>query len=128
MNLNDFSPVLMAVVNAVLFALLPVLVVALIAALVGFTRKQWALFKASQPVLAEQLALYARIAVQASEQAGLAGLIDSKKQYALEITSRWLSQNGITGIDVELIKAEIERQVREMKTTDRFLNGPLATG
>jgi hypothetical protein len=122
MNLHEFPPVLISVVNAVLMVFLPTLAVTLIVALVGFIKKEWALFKAAQPTVADQLAMYARIAVEAAQQAGAAGLIASKKDYALEITTRWLDQNGLSGLDVELIEAEIERQVRDMK-----LNAPALT-
>ncbi len=112
--MNEISPVLIAVINAILMAALPTLAVTLIGAIGAWARKEWALFKAAQPTFANQLATYARIAVEAAEQAGLAKLIASKKEYAVEITVRLLSQAGLNGIDVELIEAEIERQVGKM--------------
>lgn len=121
MNLNEFSPVVIAILNAVLLALFPTLVVAALAALVGFTRKEWAAFKAAQPTLAAQLETYTKIAVEAAEQAGAAELITSKKDYAIEIVVRWLSSVGLNGIDVELIEAEIERQVRKMNKSADLL-------
>ena len=121
MNLNDFSPVLISVVNAVLIAFLPTLAVTIVAAVVGFTKKEWALFKAAQPTVADQLAVYARIAVQAAEQAGVAELVDDKKKYALDIAARWLDQSGLKGIDLNLIEAEIERQVGEMNLSTPIL-------
>lgn len=120
--MNEISPVIIAVINAILMAAAPTLVVALIGALVGWTRKEWALFKATQPTIADQLAMYARIAVEAAEQAGLAKLIASKKEYAIEITVRLLSQVGLNGIDVELIEAEIERQVGKMNFQKSLLS------
>jgi hypothetical protein len=80
-----------------------------------FARKQWSLFKATQPTLADQLSFYAKIAVEAAEQAGLAKIVTDKKEYAIDIVIRWLDANGLNGVDVELIAAEIERQVREMQ-------------
>ncbi len=127
MNLLEISPIVVSVINAILMAALPALVVVLIAAVVGWTRKEWALFKAAQPGLADQLAMYAKIAVEAAEQAGLAELVTDKKAYALEIATRWLAQKGLEGIDVELIEAEIERQVREMKLA-RVSESPLSLG
>ncbi len=121
--MNEFSPILVSVVNALLFALLPVLVLALIGALTGFVRKQWEQLKLYKPGLADQVSLYARIAVEAAEQAGLAKLIEDKKLYAIDIVSRWLAQNGLDGIDIELIEAEIERQVREMHNRQTQLHG-----
>jgi hypothetical protein len=110
----EISTIVVNVINAILMIALPTLVVAVIAAVVGWTRKEWALFKAAQPGLADQLAMYVKIAVEAAEQAGLAQLVSDKKAYALEIATRWLAQKRLNGIDVELIEAEIERQVREM--------------
>lgn len=120
--MNEISPVLIAVGNAILMAALPVLVVTMIAAIGGWARKEWALFKAAQPTISDQLAMYARIAVEAAEQAGLAKLIASKKEYAIEIVVRLLSQVGLNGIDVELIEAEIERQVGKMNFQKSLLS------
>ena len=114
MNLNEFTPIFTSVINAILFTALPLLVIALIVAVTAWSRKEWALFKSSQPSLADQLSAYAKIAVEAAEQAGLAKLIADKKEYAVKIVIYWLSQVGLNGIDVRLIEAEIERQVREM--------------
>lgn len=120
--MNEISPIVINVLNALLMAALPALVVALIAAVVGFARKEWALFKAAQPVLADKVAFYVRIAVQAAEQAGLAGLVDDKKAYAIQVATRWLAQVGLNGINVVLIEAEIERQVREMNLNNEALS------
>ncbi len=117
MNLNELSPILVSIVNSLLLAALPVLVGAIVNALLAWGRVQWANLKASQPLVADQVAFYVRIAVEAAQQAGIAKLITDKKAYALDITLRWLSQNGLDGIDIELIEAEIERQVRDMKST-----------
>lgn len=119
--MNEFFPIGISVLNAILMAALPALVVALIAAVVGFARKEWALFKAAQPGLAEKVAFYTRIAVQAAEQAGLAGLVKDKKEYAINIVILWMAQIGLNGIDVELIAAEVERQVREMNLNNETL-------
>lgn len=117
MNLNELSPILVSIVNSLLLAALPVLVGAIVNALLAWGRVQWANLKASQPLVADQVAFYVRIAVEAAQQAGIAKLITDKKAYALDIALRWLSQNGLDGIDIELIEAEIERQVRGMKST-----------
>ena len=120
--MNEISPIVISVLNAILMAALPALVVALIAAVIGFARKEWALFKAAQPVLADKVSFYVRIAVQAAEQAGLAGLVDDKKAYAIQVAIRWLAQVGLNGINVVLIEAEIERQVREMNLNNEALS------
>jgi type II secretory pathway component PulK len=112
--MNELSPILISVVNAVLLVALPVLVVSVVAAIGAFARRQWEMFRITKPDLASQIAVYARIAVEAAEQAGLAKLIEDKKQYAIEIVIRWLNTVGLSGIDVELIEAEVERQVGEL--------------
>lgn len=113
--MNDFMPVVVGIVNAILMTLLPVLAAALIAAVVGWTRKEFALLKQAQPQLCAQMEMYAKIAVAAAEQAGAADIISDKKEYAIDIVSGWLEQTGWGGVNVNLIAAEIERQVREMK-------------
>ncbi len=125
MNVNEFVPILVAALNAVLVVALPALVVVLTGAAYAYLRKTWAEFKEKQPVLAIQLASYARIAVEAAEQAGAAKLIEDKKKYAVEIVSRWLEQVGLQGIDIALIEAEIERQVRKINAgaLGKYANG-----
>lgn len=112
--MQDYMPVIASVVNSVLVVLLPVIVVAVIGVLYAYARKAWAQIESARPELAQQLAMYARIAVEAAEQAGLAKLIDDKKTYATEIVVRWLETKGLGWVDIPLIEAEIERQVGEM--------------
>jgi hypothetical protein len=113
--MNELTPIIISVANAVLIIALPAVAVAVVGALVVWSRKTWAQFKASQPTVAEQLAFYVRIAVEAAEQAGLGKLVTDKKAYALAIARQWLFSVGLQNIQIELIEAEIERQVREMK-------------
>ena len=112
--MQDYMTVIASVVNSVLVVLLPVIVVAVIGVLYAYARKVWAQIESARPELAQQLAMYARIAVEAAEQAGLAKLIDDKKTYATEIVVRWLETKGLGWVDIPLIEAEIERQVGEM--------------
>ena len=114
----EFQEIGVKVLNAVLMAALPALAVSLTGAVIAWARKTWAEFKRTEPGIADQVAFYARIAVEAAEQAGAAKLVEDKKRYALDIAQRWLEQNGLGDIDVELIAAEIERQVRAMKQDD----------
>jgi hypothetical protein len=112
--MNELLPILVTVVNAILLVGLPVLVVAGIVSVSAWGRVQWAKVKAMQPTLAEQVEAYARIGVDAAEQAGLKQLIADKKIYAVGVAARWLAQVGLNNIDVELIAAEVERQVGAM--------------
>jgi hypothetical protein len=66
--------------------------------------------------LYEQVEIYARIAVEAAQQAGIAKIVDDKKQYAVEITQGWLDQAGLQGVNARLIAAEVERQYAIMKS------------
>lgn len=123
--MQDYMPVIASVVNSVLVVLLPVIVVAVIGVLYAYARKAWAQIESARPELAQQLAMYARIAVEAAEQAGLAKLIDDKKTYATEIVVRWLETKGLGWVDIPLIEAEIERQVGEM---NRLKDAPIGAG
>lgn len=121
--MNEFQEIGVSVLNALLMAVLPALAVALTGAAVTWARKTWAEFKAQEPKLADQVAFYVRIAVEAAEQAGAAKLIADKKTYALNIAQTWLEKNGLGGVDASLIAAEIERQVRAMKQEQVFRYG-----
>jgi hypothetical protein len=98
--------------------LLPVLVAAAAGALATWARIQWAQFKAKQPDFADILARYARIAVEAAQQA----FDDNaqRKEYAVKIIYQWLEQAGIKGVLVALVEAEIERQVGLKKSDAAF--------
>lgn len=113
--------ILTGVLNAILMAALPALAVAACGALAVWARKVWAELKASQPDVADIVARYARIAVEAAEQAGAAKLIDDRKAYAIHVIYAWLEEVGLQGINVELIEAEIERQVGLAKSEKAIL-------
>ena len=97
-------------IEALLLAFAPVLASMAAAALFALTRKLWAEFKATQPDAAYWLEQAATLAVQAAEQAGMAGYIQDKKQYALEVAQRYLDAKGVK-IDVQLISDAIEAAV-----------------
>ena len=97
-------------IESLLLAFAPVLASLAAAALVALVRKWWAEFKQAQPDAAFWLEQAASMAVQAAEQAGMAGYIQDKKQYALEVAQRYLDAKGIK-IDVELISDAIEAAV-----------------
>ena len=55
------------------------------------------------------------LAVKAAEQANLAGLIESKKDYAIEFAQKALDERGFSFVDVEfLVNTLIEAAVYEM--------------
>lgn len=97
----------------------PLLVPFIIALLIAQTRRAWAAVIKEQPDVAYYLSRAAQIAVVAAEQAGIAGIIDDKKKYALEVAERWLVENKIT-IDLHLIDAAIEAAVYEQLTANKL--------
>jgi hypothetical protein len=107
----DLSAILSKVLEAVLIALLPPLAVALLSFIIGHARKVWAEFKMTSPSTAEYLEAAAQFAVIAAEQLGIAGLMEEKKSYAIEVAQAYLAQAGVKNIDVALISAAIERAV-----------------
>jgi hypothetical protein len=58
-----------------------------------------------------------RIAVSAAEQSGLAGLIEDigeeKKRWAIDAAERFLAQNGLGGLDLDVLADMIESEVRK---------------
>jgi hypothetical protein len=109
----DWMPVLSKVIEAILIAILPPLVVALITFLIAKAKDAWARAKQWNPTVTEYIEQAARFAVQAAEQAGAAELIKDKKQYAIQIAEAWLAANHIT-TDIDLIDAAIEKAVLEL--------------
>lgn len=108
----DWNLILANVLTEVLAYLLPLLVVALVSAIVTWAVKQWGLAKQANPALTEVLEQAALIAVRAAEQAGLSGLIKDKKKYAISIVEAWLKKQGLP-IDINVIMAAIEAAVWE---------------
>ena len=108
-----WMPVLSKVIEAILIAILPPLVVALITFLIAKAKEVWARAKQWNPTVTDYIEKAARFAVQAAEQAGAAALIEDKKQYAIQIAEAWLVANHIT-TDIDLIDAAIEKAVLEL--------------
>lgn len=113
----EWMPILSKVIEAILIAILPPLVVALITFLIVKAKEAWARAKDWNPTVTEYLEKAARFAVQAAEQAGAADLIEDKKQYAIQIAEAWLEANHIT-TDLHLIDAAIEKAVLELFNSD----------
>jgi hypothetical protein len=109
------------ITNPILAAILPVLVAAIAGALVVWAKTRWEAYKAKQPDIADTLARYAKIAIEAAGQA----LNDNpaRKAYAVKLICAWLDQIGIHDVPVDLIDAEIERQVGIKKTMDALYRG-----
>ena len=97
-------------IENVLLAFLPVLASLAVGALYAWARKTWAQFKEHSPDIAYILEEAASMAVMAAEQAGAAGYITEKKEYALGIAQAFLNAKGIK-IDLALLDAAIEAAV-----------------
>ena len=106
----DWMPILSKVLEAVLIALLPPLAVGLVGLVVALFRKWWIQAKEYAPQITDLLEEAAKLAVRAAEQAGIAELIEDKKQYAIQIVELWLEARGVT-VDIDLIDAAIEAAV-----------------
>jgi hypothetical protein len=111
----DWNVILSNVLEAVLILVLPAVAVAITRWLWAQASIIWHTIEQSRPGLADVLAQVSAFAVAAAEQAGIGGLIDDKKKYALEIAEKWLAENNIT-IDLELVSAAIEVAVSETTT------------
>jgi hypothetical protein len=114
MNINELM-------NAILASLLPVLVASMTGALIVWAKTRWDAFKSDRPDLADILARYAKIAVEAAEQA----LQDNglRKEMAMNLVYAWLERAGLGEISQDLVEAEIERQVGLKKENAKFYPG-----
>jgi hypothetical protein len=97
------------VLQAVLMAVLPALAVALLRWLLTIGRRESQ--KLDQQTMAT-LRWLAGMAVKAAEQSKLAGLIEDKKQYALDFLEAWFKRRGIA-LDLDTLSLAIEAAVIE---------------
>lgn len=118
--MSEFQEIGASVLNAILLAALPTLAVALTGATLVWARKTWAEFRSTQPSVADLVAMYVRIGVEAAEQAGAAKSVANKKAYAMNVARLWLEKHGLGNVDIELISAEVERQVWAMKASQKI--------
>lgn len=77
-------------------------------------KKVEAQLEAWKPKLYDDLREAVHIAVLAAEQAGAAGLIENKKQYAMNIAQLWLDEQGWDEIDFDLLESTIEAAVLDL--------------
>ncbi len=98
------------IIQAVLLAIIAAIVPSLVKWLQAQAAYQLVRAKHYQPELTAYLTECATFAVRAAEQSALAGLIENKKQYALEVGEKWLATKGII-IDLHLLEAAIEKAV-----------------
>lgn len=105
---------LQAFLQELLVLIAPIIAGFVAAALTALTKKWLAELEASKPKLADAIRQAVSLAVQAAEQAGVAGLIEEKKEYALSIAESWLDQNGWDEIDLVILSAAIEAEVNRL--------------
>lgn len=98
--------------EGVLLAIAPVLASMVAAWLIAQVKTAWAKAREAAGEWVWVLDAIADKAVQAAEQANMAGLIQDKKAYALDLAQQFLSEQGYK-IDVSLIDAAIEAAVLE---------------
>ncbi len=104
-------------IQELLLAFAPVIAALVAGFLIAQIKLLMEKIKAQRPDVYEQMIWVVSTAVKAAEQAGAAGLITEKKQYALDYVQNWLTEKGLK-IDVSLISAAIEAAVYEE------INGP----
>ena len=95
----------------ILAAVLPILAVFVAKYLQAAIGKYVAEAEAQYPDIFSVVEMVAAQVVAAAEQAGAAGFIDSKIDYALEMAARWLAEYDFD-IDLDLIRAAIEAEVK----------------
>ncbi|KPL70109.1 hypothetical protein ADN00_18885 [Ornatilinea apprima] len=105
-----FEAFLSEFVQQLLLYLLPILAAALASWLIVQVSKGLAELKSARPDVYQELMWVAKGVVQAAEQAGAAGLITDKKNYAINIAEKWLAAKG-WHIDLDLIDAAVEQAV-----------------
>lgn len=113
--------VLSVFTQKVLEVVLPVVAAQIVSVLLALFLKFWAEWKQKQPDVVNQVEWLARTAVQAAEQANAAGLIQDKKDFAVDYIQRALSAKGLK-LDVSLIMDAVEAAV----WTE--INSPITSG
>lgn len=107
--------------QAVLEATLPILATALAAWLVTKTREVLRKLRDKNPELGEILTNISKAAVNAAEQSIVGtGLGKQKKEYAINVVTKYLKEKGLD-IDLDIIDAMIESQVRQMNSFEIFV-------
>lgn len=90
---------------------LPIIAGFLVAALRALVKKWLTELEINKPKLTWYLGEAVSIAVSAAEQMELAGFVEDKKQYALEIAQQFLDEHGWSEVNVDVLEAAIEAEV-----------------
>ena len=109
--MEQFVDLLQEFVFNLLVLALPVVAGLVIALLRAWVKKALADVERAKPELFWVLEQAVDIAVRAAEQMELAGFIDDKKQYALDVAQSYLDSEGWDEVDVDILEAAIEAEV-----------------
>lgn len=109
--MNEFVDLLQKFAFELAVLALPIISGFLIAALRALVKKWLAELEASKPKLSGYLKEAVEMAVAAAEQSNLAGFVEDKKQFALNIAQVWLDEHGWNEVDIDLLEAAIEAEV-----------------
>ena len=90
---------------------LPIIAAFLIALLRAWVKKALAEAKQAKPYLYGYLKDAVEMAVGAAEQMELAGLVNDKKEYALDTVQAFLDEHGWDEVDIGVLEAAIEAEV-----------------
>lgn len=105
------------VVMRVMDVLIPLLVPAMLAWVTAYAASVWQKIKDSRPDISYAIESAAEFAVKAAEQLGLTEQLlefaDTKLDYAIDIAERYLEQQGYKNIDLDVLRAAIEKAVHE---------------
>jgi len=100
-------------------AILPIIGAFVVAYLKALIEKKMVDIAEAKPQLADAIRQAVNLAVKAAEQAGFAGFVDEKKQYALNIAQIWLNENGWDEVDIDVLEAAIEAEVLALFNEER---------
>ena len=108
----DIMELVSQFLEVILKALLPILAVYVLQFFRALVEKYLAEAKAQYPDAFSVVESIAAQVVAAAEQAGAAGFIDSKIDYALGLAEKWLAEYDFD-IHLDLIRAAIEAEVKK---------------
>ena len=109
--MEEFINLLQEFVFNLMVIALPIISAFLVAALRALIKKWLAELEAAKPNFAHYLNGAVAIAVAAAEQMELAGFIEDKKQYALNIAQAYLNEQGWDEFDIDVLEAAVEAEV-----------------
>jgi len=108
-----------AIITKILEVLIALAMPGFLAWLYSKAVAEWQDFQKNKPSLSWFLEDAARIAVQAAEQLGIAGVLTEKKAWAITYVQKYLDAHGLHDVDVALIEGAVEAAVLELFNKDK---------